>query len=394
MSFQLQAFSLTALAEITQQVGKVGAFADVTFNEYNRIGHDGDGRLVISLAGADAVKRKEQLIVLAAFEGQTFQAMRRSFYIQNWTKGQEGQAPDCKSVDGVVPDADSPHPQAANCKACPFSNKDSEKKCSYRKDFIVYLVNIGADGAAAIDTSTAFTWQASSLSLFPAMDTETNSAGILTMVQLLSKAGATIEGVVFNLGFHQGSKAPVLTVAGMLPTPQIMQVIESAQQPEVRALLTARAEKVAKAATLPAPTRAPIAIAQDTNRAQAMAAVTTARAPRPAPPSETVPVQAPAPAPVQAPAPAPAATEEEDELDRMEREHAERLAAARAARAAAANKPAPERTVESTATVRTLPAAVAPPAAQVAPAPAPVAQAAPAGNRHAAFAAFGAARKQ
>jgi hypothetical protein len=94
----------------------------------------------------------------------------------------------------------------------------------------------------------------------------------------------------------------------------------------------------------------------------------------------------------QAPVAAPAAPEEsEDERD--EREMMEALAAKKALRAAAANKPAADKVIESTATVQTMPKAIAPPVAAAAPAPAPVAVTAPADKRGAALAGFGAARR-
>lgn len=390
MTFALLPISLESLTQIAAAVGRAGAFANVAFAEFNRLGHDGDGRLVIQLSGAEPKKVKAQHIVLAGFEGDTFQHTRRVFYAKKWTPGQETSAPDCQSADGVAPDAAAPSPQSASCKTCPHGSKDAESKCAFRKTLAVYLVNSAPDGSAVLDTSTVFTWDASSLSLFPKMDAETNSAGVFEMVKLMSKTGAFVESVVFELGFHQGSKAPVLAAIGMLPVEQVTQVIEAASQPEVKALLTfntERAQRPAAQAALPAPAQAP-APAADTARAVALGAATRA-APRPAPP-----VEAPAPAPrvEQLHTPDAAVVGETDE-DREERLLVEQLEARRAARAAAANQPAAARLetpIASTATARTMPAAVAPP---VAPAPAPVAPTVTASGRAAAFAAFSAARK-
>ena len=396
MAFNLLPISIDSLTQISAALGKAGAFSDVAFAEYNRIGHDGDGRLVIQLSGAEPRKTKEQLIVLAGFEGNTFQQTRRVFYAQAWKSGQETTSPDCQSADGLTPDAAAPKPQSASCKACPHGAKDATSKCSFRKTLAVYLVNAQADGTASLDTSTAFTWDASSLSLFPKMDPESNSAGVFEMVKLMAKTGAFVESVVFSLGFHQGSKAPVLTAVGMLPTEQVQQVITAAAAPEVKALLSFNAERAQKpaAAALPAATPAAHAAAPaapDTARIAALGAV---RAGRAAPPADT-----PAPAPVAprvepvhtpAPALAPVAPTETDE-EREDRLAEEAIAARKAARAAAANQPATARTdapLVSSATVPTMPPAVAPP---VAPAPAPAA--ASVGSRRAAFAAFEAAKK-
>lgn len=397
--FQLQEFNLSALAALKPEVAP-GAFGAVSFNEYNRISHDGDGRLVIQLSGAEPRKVREQQVVLAGFEGSTFQQVRRVFYMNAWKPGQESTAPDCQSADGVAPDAAAPNPQSASCKTCAHGAKDATSRCSYKKDFLLYAVNPDpTTGMMALDTQTAFTWTASSLSLFPKLENETNSAGVFEMVKLLTKAGAMVEAVVLSLGFHQSGKAPVLKVAGMLPKEQTEQVVAAASQPEVRALLNFHQEKANKpsGAALPAPTRAP-AIAMDSPRAAAAAAMAPAPrpAPRPAPPAEVVVPEAElyqAPAPTPAPvAPAPAVNVESDE-DREMREMEEMLAAKRAARAAAANRPAEAKVVESTATVRTMPPAVSPPVSAPAAAPAPVAVTPPATLRAAALVGFGAARK-
>lgn len=393
MTFALLPISLESLTQIAAALGKAGAFSDVTFNEFNRIGHDGDGRLVIQLSGAEPKKVKSQHIVLAGFEGDTFQHTRRVFYAQAWKPGQETTAPDCQSADGVAPDAAAPKPQSQSCKICPHAGKDAASKCSYRKTLAVYLVNSTADGGAVLDTSTVFTWDASSLSLFPKLDADSNSAGVFEMVKLMSKTGAFVESVVFELGFHQGTKAPVLTAVGMLPTEQVALVIEAAAKPEVKSLLSFNSERASRPVTqaaLPAPTAAPAASA-DTPRAAALGAVRVA-APRPAPPAET---PAPAPRVEQIHSPEVAANPHKGETaeEREDRLLAEQLEARRAARAAAANQPAAGRLdtpVASTATVRAMPPAVAPPVAAPVPAPAPAPVAA--AGRQAAFAAFSAAR--
>ncbi|HQL53502.1 MAG TPA: hypothetical protein PLQ87_02255 [Phycisphaerae bacterium] len=395
MTFALLPISLDSLTQIAAALGKGGAFSDVAFAEFNRIGHDGDGRLVIQLSGAEPKKVKSQHIVLAGFEGDTFQHTRRVFYAQPWKPGQETTHPDCQSADGVAPDAAAPTPQSQSCKTCMHGNKDAASKCSFRKTLAVYLVNSTPEGAAVLDTSTVFTWDASSLSLFPKMDADSNSAGVFEMVKLMSKTGAFVESVVFEMGFHQGSKAPVLTAVGMLPVEQVTQVIEAAAAPEVKSLLAFNAERAQRPtaqAALPAPTPT-AAPAADTARAVALGAATRA-APRPAPPVET-PAPAPVPRVEQIHTPEVAADPHAGETDeeREDRLLAEQLEARRAARAAAANQPAVGRLdtpIASTATVRSMPPAVSPP---VAPAPATVAPTVTATGRSAAFAAFSAAKK-
>lgn len=246
MSFQL--LPLTD-APLVSNIA-AGMFADITMSAFNRLSQDGEGRLVIEVAGADPIRVPEAMIVFGAFAGD-FSRVSRQWYAKEWTKGQtEAQSPDCTSLDGVAPDATARNPQSATCKACPHTTSG---KCGYRKDFVVYRVTTDASGQATVATDTPLTWSASSKSLFPEFNKDTGAGGVMKLLPLLvRKYGERIEGIVFNLGFYEGTKAPVIKPAARLPVEIANSVIESASSPEVRALLAPRAPR---AEALPAPTR-------------------------------------------------------------------------------------------------------------------------------------------
>jgi hypothetical protein len=45
--------------------------------------------------------------------------LSKTFYAKQWTPDAEPEAPDCQSVDGIAPDADSTSPQNDLCASCP-----------------------------------------------------------------------------------------------------------------------------------------------------------------------------------------------------------------------------------------------------------------------------------
>ena len=66
----------------------------------------------------------------------------RSYYKNNYTQG-ESSMPDCRSYDGVSPDAGVPSPQSNKCDTCPMNAKGSSKEsagakaCRYRQNLAV-----------------------------------------------------------------------------------------------------------------------------------------------------------------------------------------------------------------------------------------------------------------
>lgn len=387
----------TPLADASKSV-----FGDIKLSAFNRLGQDGDGRLVIEVAGADPVKTPTAMIVFARFGGRDFGSTRRQFYASAWSADQEATAPDCTSLNGDVPDASSPSPQSATCKSCP---RNAAQKCGYRKDFVVYRVVAQADGSASVDTDTPLLWSASSKSLFPEFDRNTNAGGVLKLLPLMvRKYGETIEGLVFELGFFNGTKAPVVRVAARLPEPVVQKVLAGGASEDVLQLLEGQVERASKPA-LPAPNAAPALPAPPavtTTPASIVPPVVAAPiAPPPAPivppvvtapiapPPVVTPTPAPAPTPVVA-APAPAVVAQPAMIDtpfgKMTPEMFASVAAEFQAKAAAAS-------VAATAVPAAPPVVVAPPVAAPAIAVDPAAgttAAAPASRgRAAALAAFG-----
>lgn len=267
----------------------MSAFGGIKMSSFNRLGQDGDGRLVIEVAGADPIKTPTAMIVFARFGGKDFGSTRRQFYASAWSADQEAASPDCTSINGDVPDASSRAPQAATCKSCP---RNAAQKCGYRKDFVVYRVVAQPDGSASVDTDTPLLWSASSKSLFPEFDRNTNAGGVLKLLPLMvRKYGETIEGVVFELGFFNGTKAPVIRAAARLPESVVQQVLAGGASEDVAQLLDGQVERASKPA-LPAPGAAPALPAPP--------AIVPPPAPV-APPAIVPPVIVPPPAPIAQP---------------------------------------------------------------------------------------------
>lgn len=90
-----------------------GAGGGVSLNKISIKG--GKFRLVV---GGDEIKVFEKnaidLVIVRANDSVT-----KSFYAKPWKPGQEPEAPDCSSDDGVTPRADSKAKQCDSCAACP-----------------------------------------------------------------------------------------------------------------------------------------------------------------------------------------------------------------------------------------------------------------------------------
>lgn len=366
MQFQMQAFNPAALSGMHQNLAAASAFADVALREFNRIKHE-DGQLQVVVSGQVVRRATELHLVFASFQHGDFNKARRQWYEGSWNPNQEaGKKPDCASFDNSVPDAGVARPQAASCAECPNSKKgdDGYTGCSYRKSFIVYLVNTDAAGNSVVDTSTPYVFDASSKSMYTEIEATTGSGGTHRVIPFLRTkySVSTIEGVVFGLGFYQGAKAPVIRPIGALPTPIVAGVLEAARQPSVVELLAPI--KASAAPALPAPTQAAAQGLQYTPPAQATTTMFQHLAA-----AQTPPVQAPVQAPVVA-APEPVAA-----APVMAQPTPEQIAAWMASQQAAKDA---------------LQAAAPAPAPAAAPAAGPVAALAPTDRRAKALGAFGA----
>jgi hypothetical protein len=242
-----------------------GAFADVAFFQYNELKNDGDGRLTLTVAGAQVFKGPSLHIVIGNFGNGGFTNAARQFYMQGWKPGMPSTRPDCASWDGVTPNAGVPHPQAASCEACPRAIKAKDragqdvKVCGQRKDMLVFEARAIGDGQWSVDTDTLIRWDASSLSLFPQMDPATQSGGFYNMVRALQVKGLKhLELVVFELGFHQGSKAPTLRPVGILSQAQAQAIVNRSRDADAVQLLE-RPAYTTQPAQAAAPAAAPVA---------------------------------------------------------------------------------------------------------------------------------------
>lgn len=351
MQFQIAPLDFSQFGANFADLSDDSAFANVFSREFNRIKHE-DGRLIVLANGQEIMKVQNLHVVIAAFQHDDFNKARRQWYQGTWSPTQEaGKKPDCQSFDGIAPDAGVALPQSATCATCPNSSKgaDGYTGCSYRKNFVMHICKVDPQtGAATVDTDTAYVFDASSKSMYSEYEAITQSGGTHRIIPLLRKSGVTaIEAIVFELGFHQGSKAPVIKPVGTVPPDVARTVIANAKQEATKALLAPIGAKATPA--LAAPAAAPV---------QQLAA------PVQAPVQQAAPVQAP----VQEAAPVVAQTQQ--------------------AWAPQVQQQAPVQTAQQAAMASTVQAQHQGIVQQAAPAPTPVAATAPAGNRAKALGAF------
>lgn len=300
-------FNLTALdfqGQVQQYAGleSLSVMNNVDVREFNRIAVD-DGQLVLIVGGTEVRRSVELYFVMASFQHNNLTSMRREWYEGKWSKNQEkGKVPDCHSFDGTAPDADSTRPQSNDCKTCirtTTKNAEGFTDCGYRKSFVVYLLEAQADGSVVLDTNTPYVWNASSISLLKEFDATTNSGGVTRILPLLRKSGATVlEGVVFSMGFYQGSKAPVIRAIGGLPRQQVESVMEAAKSEAVVSLLAPIKKVIPIALAAPTQQQALAAPVQQVQQPVYQQPVQQPVQQQVQQPVYQQPVQQPAPAPV------------------------------------------------------------------------------------------------
>lgn len=260
MQFQIAPLDFSQFGANFADISEDSAFANVFSREFNRIKHE-DGRLIVLNNGQELMKTASLYVVIAAFQHDDFNKARRQWYQGTWSPTQEaGKKPDCQSFDGVAPDEGVAMPQSATCAACPHSQKgaDGYTGCGYRKNFVMHICKVDPQtGAANVDTDTAYVFDASSKSMYSEYEQTTQSGGTHRIIPLLRKSGVTaIEAIVFELGFHQGSKAPVIKPVGTVPADVARTVIANAKQEATKALLAPIGAKTTPA--LAAPAAAPV----------------------------------------------------------------------------------------------------------------------------------------
>lgn len=203
-------------------------------------------------------------------------ALVKTFYVKKWQKG-DADAPDCKSSNGVTPDADIAAPQSSVCATCPqnqWGSRISEatgkevKACTDSKQMVVLP---GSD----------LTYKALGLAVTPAALGDWGK-----YVKALSDRNIPVNSVVTNVTFDHTASFPKLQFAynRFLTADEYAQAVKRADGDDVKLIVS----PTRRTAALPAPAAAP-----------ALAA--------PIPVQPTLPPVAPPPAPfIPPPAPPPA----------------------------------------------------------------------------------------
>lgn len=132
-------------AHLADKVGKPSALAQSLMGGISQTGGDGYPR--ISLKGSrfriveDGNETVLDSTVLEAIIVGANPKLSKTFYAKEWSKDAEPTAPDCYSLDGIRPAADSGEPQNDLCASCPknawgskvTANGQQVKACSDQK---------------------------------------------------------------------------------------------------------------------------------------------------------------------------------------------------------------------------------------------------------------------
>ena len=170
-----------------------------------------------------------QAIILKGKPGK-----EKAWYATAYTPGEEPQAPDCSSEDGIKPTAGVPNKQCENCASCPQNVFGSGKKadgtpsggkaCSDKKSVAMYAA--GSVFKFAIPPASLRNW-----------DTHCNQ---------LSTKGLPLPAVITVIGFEQGDTDYKLTFnfGGMLAEEQLGKIVGIIDSPEVKAIITPRTAQI------------------------------------------------------------------------------------------------------------------------------------------------------
>jgi hypothetical protein len=172
----------------------------------------------------------------------------RRFYLKPYVEGEE-QAPDCKSSNGIVPDADSVDKQNSCCEGCQHNAWGTGKKadgtpsdgkaCQERKLIVV----------APVDQDGVVTEKAFGLSIPPTSLTPYNK-----YLSQLKLHGVKIPGIVItSIGFADANH-PMLTFeyAGMLKPAEAAKAVKLMMSTEVASIISVSAPAPAEPTPEPA----------------------------------------------------------------------------------------------------------------------------------------------
>lgn len=176
-----------------------------------------------------------KVIVLKAKPG-----VEKAWYAETYVPGQEAQAPDCSSEDGIKPLANSPLKQCDNCASCPQNVYGSGKKadgtpsggkaCGDKKVLAVFAVGFGVY-RFAVPPASLTGKRASGLGMSWDM-----------YCRQLETKGLPLPAVVTAISFDQGDTDYKLNFNfdGMLAEPQLEKIIPMIAAPEVQEIVLPR----------------------------------------------------------------------------------------------------------------------------------------------------------
>ena len=126
--------------------------ADVGHTEFDDMGGATIPRIKVRVTGIQIVEGETVLAEVPA--GNTIPVVvvgaspvSRSYYKHNYTAG-EASMPDCRSYDGVTPDANVQNPVSSRCDTCPMNAKGSSanqaggRACRFRQNLAVISPNM------------------------------------------------------------------------------------------------------------------------------------------------------------------------------------------------------------------------------------------------------------
>ncbi len=171
-----------------------------------------------------------QAVVLKAKPGK-----EKAWYATAFTPGNEPQAPDCASDDGIKPNAGVANKQCENCATCPQNvfgsgvkqdgTPSGGKACSDKKSIAIFAA--GSAFKFAVPPASLRNW-----------DVYCNQ---------LSTKGIPLPAVITVFGFEQGDTDYKLTFTfgGMLAEAQLESIVKLLDSPEVKAIVEPRTAQLA-----------------------------------------------------------------------------------------------------------------------------------------------------
>lgn len=226
----------------------------------------------------------------------------RLYYATAFDPNDTGTRPDCYSINGKTPEADSPMKQSETCALCPQNVVGSAKNaqgraCAFKKRIVVVADNDISGEAFAID--------AGGMTMFGDDDPAQKLFSLKTYIETLKANHLIVPAVVTRLSFDDEASVPKLffTPLRILTAAEFTTVESRVVDPQVREMLadldnkTEAGKPVGQIAVAPinaAPAPQPAAPAPATQPATpAPAAQPLRRGRRPA--NQTAPAAAPAP---------------------------------------------------------------------------------------------------